>query len=151
MKEKTARILCICLVILIFLLSQQSAKESTVLSNRVASAINLEKDNTQADISFQPLLLGLNIRKYAHMGLYFILGVLSFKATCAEAKLRCRFIEAMVVCTFAAIFDEIHQLFVPGRTGRIVDVGIDAIGFGIAIIICIIISMIWHSIPGTSE
>ncbi|GIV09715.1 MAG: hypothetical protein KatS3mg019_1806 [Fimbriimonadales bacterium] len=32
---------------------------------------------------------------------------------------------------FRAILDEIHQAFVPGRTGTVVDVGIDAIGIAI--------------------
>ena len=41
---------------------------------------------------------------------------------------------------FYAVFDEIHQMFIPGRTGMIQDIGIDTLGafFGILIVISII-------------
>ena len=40
---------------------------------------------------------------------------------------------AFVFCFLYACSDEVHQLFVPGRSGNIIDVGIDSIGsyFGI--------------------
>ena len=38
-----------------------------------------------------------------------------------------------------AITDEIHQLFVPGRSGMIKDVFIDSLGIITGVIICLII------------
>ena len=35
---------------------------------------------------------------------------------------------AWAFCIFYATTDEFHQLFVPGRTGRLLDIGIDSCG-----------------------
>jgi len=47
---------------------------------------------------------------------------------------------AFLICVIYAISDEIHQLFVPGRTGQLKDVIIDSSGsfVGIAIVIIVI-------------
>ena len=46
-------------------------------------------------------------------------------------------LHAWALTTAYAATDELHQLFVPGRTGRIIDVGIDAAGalLGIALLL----------------
>ena len=41
----------------------------------------------------------------------------------------------LAYCVFYAAIDEIHQLFVPDRAGRVVDVFIDSIGILIGIAI----------------
>ena len=42
---------------------------------------------------------------------------------------------------FIFIGDEIHQLFIPGRTGRIFDVGVDSCGILLG---CILLTFIKH-------
>ncbi len=45
---------------------------------------------------------------------------------------------AFIFCVVAAVFDECHQLFIPGREGKFHDVCIDGIGFVAAIaIVCL--------------
>ncbi len=38
-----------------------------------------------------------------------------------------------MICVLYAIFDEIHQLYVPGRSGEIIEVLIDSVGAGVGI------------------
>lgn len=46
---------------------------------------------------------------------------------------------SLLIGTEYAIIDEIHQLFIDGRSGQIVDVFIDAIGIAIGICLLMII------------
>ncbi len=73
------------------------------------------------------------IRKIAHFTLYFILGLLSCATMMTyclkkERSLSAGWFCAWAFCIFYATTDEFHQLFVPGRTGRLLDIGIDSCG-----------------------
>jgi VanZ family protein len=61
------------------------------------------------------------LRKLAHMTEYAILAVLLRRATGSD-------VAAFVVAVAYAASDEVHQLFVRGRHGSPIDVGIDAVG-----------------------
>ncbi len=63
------------------------------------------------------------IKKTAHVMEYTVLFLLWFRALGHKNPLL-----AFCVSLAYAFTDEIHQLFVPGRTGRLRDVGIDTIG-----------------------
>lgn len=69
----------------------------------------------------------LVLRKLAHVIEYFILGLLCFNGF-VSLKLKHRSIYAVALAIIYAVFDEMHQLLVPGRDGSLVDVGIDSIG-----------------------
>ncbi|MFN4033983.1 MAG: VanZ family protein [Fimbriimonadales bacterium] len=73
-------------------------------------------------------------RKTGHGTGYFLLTLLGYgafrRSFGMEAARALRW--AIATSWLRAVIDEIHQAFVPGRTGTIVDVGIDAIGIGIA-------------------
>ena len=80
-----------------------------------------------------------DIRKYAHMTEFFGLGLTGSLFFIELFKPRRRHmltaaVEAWLFCTIYACTDELHQLFVEGRASRITDVGIDAIGFTLAIL-----------------
>lgn len=72
------------------------------------------------------------VRKAAHFTEFGILGALSYMSAGAFIKLRdkrmVRAVFVSVFCLFYAITDEVHQLFVPGRCGRIGDVILDFCG-----------------------
>lgn len=80
-----------------------------------------------------------DIRKYAHMTEFFGLGLTSalffFELFRPRKK---RFVDAplesWLFCTIYACTDELHQLFVEGRASRVTDVGVDAIGFTLAVL-----------------
>lgn len=77
------------------------------------------------------------VRKIAHFSIYAALGFFSFgflsTYNCLKA-IKISVISAIFVL-FYAITDEIHQLFVPMRSGQISDVLLDTLGgiFGIVI------------------
>lgn len=71
------------------------------------------------------------IRKCAHMFLYLILSILVINAI----KPRKQYILiSFLFCLFYACTDEIHQLFVIGRSGSIQDVLVDMVGVLIGIV-----------------
>lgn len=74
------------------------------------------------------------IRKTAHLMEYGILGALTFRALRGDRKSWSPrwAIGAIVFATFIASIDEIHQSFVPSRTGTWHDVVLDAAGATIA-------------------
>ena len=73
-------------------------------------------------------LLEFLVRKSAHIGLYFVLGVLVcnvLRYYIHDAKKLLMW--SMVWVSGYAALDEIHQLFVPGRSGEVRDVLIDSV------------------------
>jgi len=121
--------------VLIFTLSAQPAEQSNNLSSKVTKTIvetviwiaNINIDTKTTDGLVQQL--NHLVRKSAHTGIYFVLGVLVIK-TCIKTGVRDikAYIFAMIFCIFYAATDEFHQTFVPGRSGQISDVLIDTAG-----------------------
>ena len=88
------------------------------------------------------------IRKTAHFSIYALLGVCTHFGTLANKKISRQknvFI-SLLICLVYASSDEIHQLFVSGRSGQVSDVLLDFTGsiFGtiIFLIVLKIIQMI---------
>ena len=75
------------------------------------------------DLDFIPPIFGWD--KVGHFILYGILGVLVFRAL---SDRRSAFGLAVLLCVAYGLLDEIHQIFVPGRTPSIWDLTADAIG-----------------------
>ena len=79
-------------------------------------------------------LLNFIFRKTGHGTGYFVLTLLGYWAfRCSfglDARPALRW--AILTSLLRAILDEIHQAFVPGRTGTAVDVMIDAVGIALA-------------------
>jgi len=69
------------------------------------------------------IVLDFIIKKLAHFSEYFILVILWYRAL-GQSSLNNVFLVALIY----AFTDEIHQLFVPGRTGTIRDIAIDGAG-----------------------
>ncbi|MEY8001962.1 VanZ family protein [Clostridium sp. Mt-5] len=95
---------------------------------------------------FQVLGLNLNnvfgnlanfiVRKVSHFLEYFILAILLFNAVKENLKFKKLAVFLITVVFLYSCSDEIHQLFVPGRTGRIRDVIIDTMGGIIGFLVC---------------
>ncbi|MGN0655439.1 MAG: VanZ family protein, partial [Ruminiclostridium sp.] len=84
------------------------------------------------------------VRKFAHFSVYMLLGLFSYAATLLSfEKLRYKWLLAIIVCVFYAAVDEIHQLFVPGRTAKITDVLIDGAGSIMGMLILRIAILCW--------
>lgn len=107
---------------LVFGFSAQDATESSGLSLRIAS---LFSDDVKTQHFFEPY-----IRKLAHFSEYGMGGalVLSLFSTFRLNEIRQILFSTCIGIIYAST-DEIHQLFVPGRTGKLIDVIIDSLGF----------------------
>jgi len=120
---------------LIFSFSGQGGQESSSLSLTVTTKfihmadqyLRLELDPAQ--ISFYTELLHGLIRKLAHVTEYFLLAA---AVTLPLYVYRLRgfalVLTAGLFCIAFACLDEYHQTFIPGRSGKPVDVIIDCIG-----------------------
>lgn len=116
-------------MLFIFYLSAQPAEQSNQLSSGITQAIIKLLGRLAPGI--EPDLNSFNyfVRKNAHFVAYLVLGLLSSNAMGRNRphSLRNGFI-ALLLCVLYAISDEVHQLFVPGRGGRVTDVLIDSAG-----------------------
>lgn len=131
MKEKNKIVswIFVCVwMALIFYLSHQSGEESSELSSGVMQTI------VTIITSVLPLKIDLSqfhlyIRKGAHFFAYFMLGILVINALKKNEKIIWKdLVYALMICVIYAISDEIHQVFVPGRSGEVRDVIIDSAG-----------------------
>ena len=95
--------------------STASSSQSGFIVNILNNILNI--NNTE--------ILSLIIRKSAHFTEYFILGMLVYNATRLHNK---KIYLAIIICIIYAISDEIHQIFVPGRSCQITDICIDSFG-----------------------
>ena len=126
--------------ILIFMLSAQEGTMSSGISGEITkSVISIFK----MDSGYYHVIETI-VRKSAHFMLYMLSGILSFgilKTYKLDSKLKVSI--SILICTFYATFDEIHQLFVEGRSGLLSDVFIDMVGATFGIIIVIMTSKVF--------
>ena len=122
---------------LIFYLSHQPATESNKLSISITEKIAGIVEKTDPNID-ETNIRKFNriIRKNAHFFAYLVLGILTFNGLKDSGIAGGRgFILALIVCILYAISDEIHQLFIPGRSGQVTDVVIDGMGSLVGVIL----------------
>lgn len=128
------RIFLFAMMLIIFFFSHQPGKVSATVSNAVANTLQIEQENKNVPVSSQPLFAGLSLRKYAHIILYFLLGVAAFLVVMdGKQKWYVRLFIALAICFLYSCSDELHQRFIPGRDASFGDLCVDAIGYGIAI------------------
>ena len=155
MRKFVKSILCalpmLTVMVGIFLFSGQRGEASAGVSNGVGEwllgilGIEIPPGMSASNV---PIVFGLTIRKLAHIFLYFLLGGTSFLfaatlpvKTVAKVRPAVSGGIAFVISLLYACLDEVHQSFVPGRAAQIQDVGVDAIGFVLAIVL---IMTIWY-------
>lgn len=80
------------------------------------------------------------VRKLAHISEYTVLSffVYAYFSNFQYGSKR-TIILTYVVSLLYAVSDELHQTFVPNRSGNLIDVGVDSIGIILGIIISIIL------------
>lgn len=142
MKKIIYLILTITWMSIIFMFSNQPATESSKLSDGFISTTigNIykvfNKNVTEEKLTQIKEIYTTPVRKIAHFTIYLILGILTFlvlKEYNIENKKQILF--AVLICLLYATSDEIHQLFVPGRSGEIKDVLIDTAGSSLGVLI----------------
>ena len=141
----------VAVMVVIFVFSGSAGGMSSAQSNAVGEwllgvlGIEIPPGQSASDVD---IFWGFTVRKCAHVFLYFCLGasaVLFVAALSAKALSQWRPSisagGAVIISFLYACLDELHQSFVAGRDGTFADVGIDAIGFVLAALLCM---AVWY-------
>lgn len=144
MKKSIFAVLVVIWMLFIFSMSSQNGEVSSNTSgNTIKVVLSIvpkfreQPKEVQDNIVENLQLIG---RKSGHFIGYMMLGVLSMLLLLKFKNINKKPLFAFSICVIYAISDEIHQLFVPGRTGQLKDVIIDSCGsiVGIAIVLVFI-------------
>lgn len=134
MKKKIIVAASWCLVLfcmgIIFYFSAQDGDESQAFSDAIKIIFGI------------PVRVSV-LRKIAHFTEFAGLAVLVFNAFRQTYGHFCPYLSFFVTAAYAAS-DELHQLFVPGRAGMLIDVVIDSLGAATAIAFLMIIIKIFE-------
>ena len=117
---------------IIFFLSAQDGTESSGTSSWLLELLKLPVSEAF-------------LRNAAHFLEFTGLAVLIFNALYHTAGNKKPFISFIITSIYAAT-DEFHQLFVPGRAGRILDIGIDSAGAATGLLGALILCLLLHFI-----
>ena len=115
---------------LIFYFSSKNSEESTNQSQGLINKTNIVELYKEKENDEEPLeMVDRVFRKIAHAFEYSVLAVL----VCLALKeynisIKVLLLLAILICFVYSCTDELHQLYVPGRSGDIRDVFIDNIG-----------------------
>ena len=121
------RIILIILIILwmnlVFGFSGQNGEQSSGISYKISMLIT--GNNEEIAKMIEPY-----VRKIAHFSEYAVGAILIYLLiyTFPKVSSKIRNISSIIITIIYAISDEIHQLYIPGREGKIVDVYIDTLG-----------------------
>ncbi len=126
---------------LIFYFSSFNSEKSTKQSKGfLYHTLGIVIDFFDKDISLEEKEIIIDkldhpIRKIAHASVYFILGLLVCLALNEYSfNIKKLLIISFIICFSYACSDEIHQLFISGRSGEIKDVIIDTCGFSLSLL-----------------
>ena len=135
-------ILVIIWMLVIFNFSSQNGTKSTKTSDVVTSmVVNVTTSVTNKDIPREEVKKKVEdstflVRKTAHFTEYLILGILVLQLLSDYTKINKRMlIVSLIICYLYAVSDEVHQIFIPGRTAKVLDTFIDGAGSLVGIVI----------------
>lgn len=118
--------------------SEESSEESNALVHVIVKIIDIKVNQQTLDV------MNNVVRELAHFTEYFILGITGcFAITTLPIKRKT--ILLFLFCVLYAISDEIHQLFVSGRSCQLQDMIVDSLGSGSGILF-IQLFIIWRKI-----
>lgn len=141
-KRRCILLLLIAWLLLIFCLSNEPQRKTTHTTNTfnktVFTVINTCIGNVFSKEDIQKLStdLFLYTRKCAHIFLYFVLTILLFSYIKQFPKQNSKITFTILLSVLFACLDEIHQLWVQGREGSILDVAVDLVGIILGISAC---------------
>ena len=129
----------------IFYLSHQPGSASSDLSSGVVAALLSFMDQVAPNLEFDIESFHTFVRKNAHFIAYFLLSLLSLNAWRSSGfrGLKQLGLGFGMAVLFAAT-DEIHQLFIDGRSGEVRDVLIDGAGAGLGVVVYAVADKLWR-------
>lgn len=151
----------------IWMLTEQSVEQTSSLSESTAHVVEGQSASVQPETAGEtqtgdaagvagstavvahpdPLApvriwMGTNIRRVAHTVEFFFVGLFaSFAAVCLDkcvSPARLRFVPALAFCAVCSVGDQVHKIFVPGRHFDVVDLGFDAAGYVVAMLLVLL-------------
>lgn len=136
-KKGIKLILIILCMVTIFMFSSDDATKSTKKSDGVIIHISNFFSKGHLSREQQEKLIDefvVPVRKSAHFFVYMILGILLISFICEFSLSTQKTIFLAIFLAFLyACSDEVHQLFVPGRSGQVKDVLLDTLGASVGI------------------
>lgn len=134
-------ILIIIWMIIVFVFSGQKGTESSDTSKSFTVTIIQMITGKQIDENNHIIeKIETIVRKLAHYTIYNMGGFLIMNYAYTEKKsLKEKILYSICFGGGYAITDELHQFFVPGRSARIFDVGIDTLGVITGVLIYVVI------------
>ena len=126
MKKRISVLLVVIWMTIIFIMSSFNSNDSQHQSSLIVDAVS---DLFNINNIY---LLSYLIRKLAHFTEFLILGLLVSNVIMIYDK---KIYLAIIICVLYAISDEVHQLFITGRSAEIIDVIIDSMGSLLGILI----------------
>lgn len=144
--KKCLPFLILALMLAIFLFSAQESAETNAVSYGfcdIAAALLFDKFDSFSTEIQTIISEGMNhfIRKLAHFVLYALMGALCYLWLCRRQN---GVTTALSIVLLYASLDELHQTFVPGRTGRITDVLLDCTGAACGIAAAFVLLCLVH-------
>mgnify|MGYP003234006283 FL=1 len=144
-KKEQIKIIKLILIVIwmtiVFNFSNQGGTESSGTSTKVTRVIvniitkDKEEPNEQTMERIEKV-----VRKGAHYTIYTIGGFLIMNYTYSMEKTKKqKILGSLLFGAFYATTDEVHQYFVPGRSARLFDVGIDTLGVLTGILIYLVL------------
>lgn len=134
----------------VFAFSGQVGTESSGTSRKVTEFI-VQLISDKSIEENEELIGNLDkvIRKLAHYTIYTLGGILIYNyANTTDKSKKEKILYSIAFGAGYAITDELHQFFVPGRSARIFDVGIDTLGVITGVLLYLVIIKIiqkWRS------
>lgn len=159
----------------IWMLTEQNVEQTSSLSESTARAVEGRAadvrsdaaqesqagdaaegaDSTIATVHPDPLApvrlwMGANIRRVAHTVEFFFVGLFaSLAAVCLDKRVsptRLRCVPLLAFCAVCSVGDQVHKIFVPGRHFDMIDLGFDAAGYVVAMLLVRLVSAWVHHV-----
>ncbi len=136
MKKIIYLILLILWMIIIFMFSNQNGVKSQSLSDKFINNIISISDKSMSKSDKIETISNISylVRKIAHFSEYLILGIL-LVLTLKEFNIKRYYLLSIIIAVIYESSDELHQLFLVGRSAKVLDVFIDSFGSIVGILI----------------
>lgn len=119
----------LCMIIIFIFSSKNSHLSNGTSKMLIDKGITVYEYVFHQEVDHNQVIQKLNypVRKLAHYSIYFLLGIFVYYFI-FYSRCKYKLITSIGICFLYAILDEVHQLFVIGRTGQILDIFIDTMG-----------------------
>lgn len=155
----------------IWMLTEQNVEQTSSLSESTARAVEGQSASVQPETAGETqvgdavgdagsttttvhsdplapvrLWMGANIRRVAHTVEFFFVGLFaSATVACLGECLPCarfRYVLALLFCAVCSVGDQVHKIFVPGRHFDMIDLGFDAAGYVVAMLLVLLAAVL---------